>query len=738
MSVIEVPRKLAEQAGGVIWRQIDLGLPLDAKLDPPALIALDGGFGLLVRAIVGDVAAWRWLSLGPEFSPRALPASLEGPNLAGPTLVPAAGAVIIAGVAPGDGEQEWPRLGLAALDPGTLGVSPVMTVGEPDPALARGPWPVAIRDQSLVLLPSLAPTLALGCDPATNALTLLSAHDAPVVAERMRGCAPLMPFGSEGGWLGLALEQASYPMSPDPAGAPQGQAEVTQHRFVAFDRDLRIARLSHPFTFGESAREACAGMALLGDRIALVWSDGGAIIPAATLPAEEVERLLLPAESPDFLGIRQRWVFPPLPLPLTGAERPRETLEQLLAPVDPLLPMQAWPMMPVLHPVIAPLQRALTQDAPVVREIAFGRPPDAPELSVIVPIYRDVHYVAEQIAAFVSDPEHDPSRVELIYVLDSPEDEDALIAMAGRMLREHGLPMRLLIGARNTGYSHANNLGAVHARGDYLLLLNVDAWPATPGWVSRLLDFARSTPGAGMIGVRQVSRTGETIGTGKGWLQLIEPPVWEAAAADVPLGAPAVVAGVDGPVMLISRERYLALGGLSEQFVVGQCEDLDLWNRLRTAGYDLWHLPDVEFTHDETGVFQTSSAHGRFWLYNTWLLNERWDRWLRLNHRATLAPPPAPEPPLLPATWQEVLDAPAFIINLDRTPERWGPVREAVEAAGYRDIRRVSAVDGNVPGAVERGWDALGNPRFRDDCDPRDRLAGKGPFQGAYLSPGLL
>gem|GEM_PF-2406692 len=85
----------------------------------------------------------------------------------------------------------------------------------------------------------------------------------------------------------------------------------------------------------------------------------------------------------------------------------------------------------------------------------------------------------------------------------------------------------------------------------------------------------------------------------------------------------------------------------------------------------------------------------------------------------------------LPASWQEVLDAPAFVINLDRMPERAGPAVERIVEAGYADVRRVRAVDGQEPGELAAGWALLGNPPFADDGF---RLADFPGHQGCFLS----
>ncbi len=82
-----------------------------------------------------------------------------------------------------------------------------------------------------------APTVVLNCDPATGALRLRAAHDAPLLAEGFRGGSPLLP--AAGGYLALVHEVAFW----------EGGARTYLHRLVRFDANLRISALTHPFRF---------------------------------------------------------------------------------------------------------------------------------------------------------------------------------------------------------------------------------------------------------------------------------------------------------------------------------------------------------------------------------------------------------------------------------------------------------------------------------------------------------
>ncbi|MGI9254002.1 MAG: glycosyltransferase family 25 protein, partial [Thermomicrobiales bacterium] len=98
---------------------------------------------------------------------------------------------------------------------------------------------------------------------------------------------------------------------------------------------------------------------------------------------------------------------------------------------------------------------------------------------------------------------------------------------------------------------------------------------------------------------------------------------------------------------------------------------------------------------------------------------------------ARLLRPAAAAPEGWPATWQEMLAAPTFVINLDRTPDRLGSAMERIQTAGYQDVRRVRAVDGQLPDELAHAWAALGNPPFLKD---RQDFVNQLGHQGCFLS----
>jgi GT2 family glycosyltransferase len=259
----------------------------------------------------------------------------------------------------------------------------------------------------------------------------------------------------------------------------------------------------------------------------------------------------------------------------------------------------------------------------------WGPQPTSPEVSIIVPLYRRIDFVEHQLAQFVHDQEI--AEAELIYVLDSPEQQEALSAMAGRLHRLYGLSFRTISLSMNAGYSEANNVGAAAASGRLLLLLNSDVIPDRPGWLGELVAKHDAIDDIGAIAPKLLYEDDSLQHAG---IVFERPPgtrLWNNEhrfkgldrgflAAQVPCAVPAVT----GACLLIDAALYESLGGLRGWYVQGDFEDTDLCLRLWELGRSVWYEPSVELYHLESQSYP-SAARRRNGEYNRWLHTHLWD-----------------------------------------------------------------------------------------------------------------
>lgn len=276
-----------------------------------------------------------------------------------------------------------------------------------------------------------------------------------------------------------------------------------------------------------------------------------------------------------------------------------------------------------IFPAMQRVQQLHASRVAVERVLDFGPQPLAPTVSIIVPVYRRVDLMEQQLAQFVHDPELRDA--ELIYVLDSPEHRDGFLDLAMRNHQLYRLSFRVVLMKRNGGFSAANNAGAGHARGRLLLLLNSDVLPAAPGWLGRLAAFHDATPGIGAVGPKLLYEDDSIQHAGLFFTREDERSPWnnEHYFKGLPRSLPAAniarpVPAVTAAAMMISRELYRENGGLRGAYVQGDFEDSDLCLRLWEAGREVWYCPEVELYHLEGQSYPSATREltGRF---NAWL-----------------------------------------------------------------------------------------------------------------------
>lgn len=257
-----------------------------------------------------------------------------------------------------------------------------------------------------------------------------------------------------------------------------------------------------------------------------------------------------------------------------------------------------------------------------------GIPPPTPDASIIVPLFRRVEFLEQQLAQFVHDPEVAGS--DLIYVLDSPGEAEYLRRLATQLYRLYGISFRLVVLTGNGGFSAVNNLAASLARGRLLLLLNSDVLPERPGWLGRMIDFYDGTPGIGALAPKLLYEDESIQHAG---IYFHRPPgghVWsnehffkglhrDLREANIARQVPAVT----GACLMIEKELYDRVGGLSASYVQGDYEDSDLCLRLAEIGRKSWYVPTVTLYHLE-GQSYPSSERELISQFNKWLHTHIW------------------------------------------------------------------------------------------------------------------
>jgi O-antigen biosynthesis protein len=283
-----------------------------------------------------------------------------------------------------------------------------------------------------------------------------------------------------------------------------------------------------------------------------------------------------------------------------------------------------------LGPVAAGLHREVLARRGKPDVVQIGKPISRPAISIVVPLYRNLGFLRFQLATLADDP--DCRRAELIFVLDSPEQRAETEHLLRGLHAMHALPITLVILPENLGYAAANNAGAALARGRLLLLLNSDVVPTQPGWLVNLRTELER-PGIGGVGPKLLFDDESIQHAGLYFEQDLDgiwfnahyhkgmPRLWPAAQRR------RFVPGVTGAALMTSRALFEQVGGICEDYIVGDYEDSDFCLRLHAAGAAVRYVPQVELYHFErrsialhTGYTGTLASQ-----YNRRLHHRRWD-----------------------------------------------------------------------------------------------------------------
>ncbi len=224
------------------------------------------------------------------------------------------------------------------------------------------------------------------------------------------------------------------------------------------------------------------------------------------------------------------------------------------------------------------------------------------DLSVVVLSWNTKNLVRDCLEALEGDPF--PGRREILLVDQASSDGTP------SMVRESFPRVRILEAERNLGYAEGNNLGAREARGKWLCLLGSDT-RVRPGALEGLAAFLESHPSYGAAAPMLVGPGGEVQKSCMNFPGLFTALTFDNLFGRFPPGkwiqdwyymrgfdhlAPRDVDQPPGTCLVLSREEYLAMGGMDPSLFLF-FNDVDLCRRLRAAGRKIRYHPSSVVVH---------------------------------------------------------------------------------------------------------------------------------------------
>ncbi len=244
-------------------------------------------------------------------------------------------------------------------------------------------------------------------------------------------------------------------------------------------------------------------------------------------------------------------------------------------------------------------------------------------VSIIIVSYNRLDLVQKCLTAAVKNA---PPETEIILV-DNASTED----ISG--LVKKGFPqVKLITNKENLGFSTANNQAMKIARGDYLLLVNTDAF-VEPGSIEALRKFLGNHPDAGVV-APQLRNSDGTIQPSGGFHPhlyqvfliatfLDNLPFLRRFLPSIHIRWPGYftivrqLGWVAGAFLMLPQKVFTRTGGFDEKiFMYG--EELEWCYRIKLAGYKIYLDPEIHITH----LGFASSRSRRFGIikeYESWL-----------------------------------------------------------------------------------------------------------------------
>jgi hypothetical protein len=194
--------------------------------------------------------------------------------------------------------------------------------------------------------------------------------------------------------------------------------------------------------------------------------------------------------------------------------------------------------------------------------------------------------------------------IEVIIVDNGSKDDSCA------MVEREFPAVRLVRSAVNLGFAAANNVGFEAARGQYLVLLNSDAF-LRPGALRLAMEHMDANPRAGLGGARLIGRQEEWQPSARMFPSLINEVLtitglshkyaksrffgrFDRTWADA--GAAAEVDWVPGAFSIVRADLLRTVGPFDPAFFL-YYEEVDLCRRIKSAGYSIWYWPDVVVVH---------------------------------------------------------------------------------------------------------------------------------------------
>ena len=251
---------------------------------------------------------------------------------------------------------------------------------------------------------------------------------------------------------------------------------------------------------------------------------------------------------------------------------------------------------------------------------SFSQNPSAPVVSVVIVSYNTRELTLRCLRELTEDLEKSGLSFEICAIDNASRDQSAeAIARAFPAVQ-------LIASPQNLGFGAANNRGFEKTTGEFLFLLNSDAF-VKPGAVRKLVEFLRERGDVGAVGPRLLNADGSLQAScwkfpspARCWIEAVG--IARFLSSHPQLGDyyrwahddTREVDFVIGAALMVRRAVYEQVGGFDENFFL-YAEETDWQKRMTRAGWKVVFTPDAVVTHlgGASGANEKSKVSKLFW-----------------------------------------------------------------------------------------------------------------------------
>lgn len=199
--------------------------------------------------------------------------------------------------------------------------------------------------------------------------------------------------------------------------------------------------------------------------------------------------------------------------------------------------------------------------------------------------------------------EFSEEQMELL-IVDNASGDDSVSVLRKEITEHHYKGMHVIANTENAGFGMGCNLGAEHAKGEYILFLNNDTIVKDTGLLA-MVKYMTLHPDIAILGGQLRNIDGSIQpSTGKFYtlfnVTLLLLGMQKYGLLDKSPKEIAEVEWVKGGLLMIRKDVFNKVGGFDKHIFM-YTEDMELCYRVKKAGYKIFFYPDIVVLHAEHG-----------------------------------------------------------------------------------------------------------------------------------------